>query len=63
MTQLAAPTKEIPVHIHDCDSEVDYVAYSVDDCYDAVDMDIYELVQQFDDVITIGRTIGEPVKM
>ena len=51
------------VRIHDRSFEPVkvYVAESIDDCKDATDISVYELVYQFQDVVAVGFVIGEPV--
>ena len=51
------------VRIHDRSFEPVkvYVAESIDDCKDATDISVYELVYQFKDVVVVGLVIGEPV--
>jgi len=48
------------VKIHNAATGRVYVAASVKDCDDETDVFVYELVCEFDDVITVGDMIGQP---
>lgn len=57
----------VPVRINNLptvnsgDDVESYVANTPDDCRDSVDRDVFMLVQSHGTVITMGKTIGEPV--
>ena len=53
---------KVRLHDRSYDPTRVYVAESKDDCKGALDADVYGLVCEFGDVITMGCVIGEPVK-
>ncbi len=50
-----------PVKIHDMDSGGTYTASNELDCRDATDLAAYEECVKLNSVITMGRTIAEPI--
>ena len=40
-----------------------YIATCREDCKDSVDLAVYDLVVEFNDVITVGKTVGNPAKV
>lgn len=50
------------VKIHDIEKGTSYIATKEADCKDATDRSIYQEVVRFNDVITMGKFIGEPLK-
>jgi len=53
---------KVRLHDRSYDPTRVYVVESKDDCKGALDADVYGLVCEFGDVITMGCVIGEPVK-
>ena len=49
------------VKIHDVEAGTSHVYYSEEDCPTKTDLSIYRTVLQFNDVITMGKFIGEPL--
>ena len=50
------------VKINDLNNHTSYIAENRDECKDETDKSVYDLVVQFNDVITMGKVIGHPVK-
>jgi len=46
----------------DTAEEIRYLATCEKDCKDDLDLRVYRLVLEFDDVITMGKVIGEPFR-
>lgn len=52
------------VKIHDLSKDEDnisYIAKNESDCRDFVDLDVFKLVREHGNIITMGCVIGEPV--
>lgn len=50
------------VRIHDTETEKTYIAKKPEDCRGA-DRHVFEMVERLGETITMGKVIGEPVKM
>jgi len=44
------------------DNPLTYEARTIENCLDETDKRVFDLVLEFDDVITMGKVIGEPVR-
>jgi len=53
IVDLAPVNSELPHHF--------YNLYSIEDCETEFDIGIWDLVMSFDDVVTIGMSIGIPI--
>jgi hypothetical protein len=53
------------VRIHDIGGNVDrvYLATTIDQCQSDTDKQVFKLVTKTGEVITMGKVIGEPVKI
>ena len=49
------------VRIHDLDSDMSYDAKTENDCIDSTDLSVFREVLETDDIITMGKIIGQPV--
>jgi hypothetical protein len=49
------------VKIHDLNNHTNYIAENESDCKDATDKSVFQEVVRANDVITMGKVIGEPL--
>jgi len=49
------------VKIHDLTNWTSYIAKSEDDCKDQTDLQVFKLVSETKETITMGKVIGERV--
>lgn len=52
--------EKIPVEIYDSAKEKNYIALCEEDCQDLIDLEIFQLVNKYRDIFTIGDTTGRP---